>query len=190
VLIHAGASGVGTSLIQLAKAIGAKSIVTAGSEEKIKYCVDLGASAGINYKTTPNFSERVLELTDGQGVDLVLDCVGASYFHQNLASAKAEGIWVLYGTMGGVDVENVNLRDILRKRITLTATTIRARSVAYKADVVRCFKEFGAIEKFANKTFVPIIDTMFPLDEIVEAHRRLESNATIGKIVLQVSSFC
>lgn len=104
-LIHAGASGVGTALVQLAGKMGARAIVTAGSEEKIEYCKSLGAIGGINYKTTPNFSEKVLELTEGVGADLVLDCVGASYFAQNLASLRIDGTWVLYGLMGGRDVE-------------------------------------------------------------------------------------
>ena len=104
VLIHAGASGVGTALIQLCKKIGAKAIVTAGSEEKIEYCKSLGAMDGINYKTTPEFSEKVKELTQGAGVDLLLDPVGASHFEQNLASLKIDGTWILYGLMGGRDV--------------------------------------------------------------------------------------
>jgi tumor protein p53-inducible protein 3 len=186
VLIHAGGSGVGTSLVQLAKAIGATAIVTAGTDEKIAQCVELGASFGVNYKTNPAFSEVIKEKTNGNGVDLILDCVGASYFAENMASIKIEGTWVVYGLMGGFSVENFDMRGILGKRITLTGTTLRTRSVDYKIGLINSFKEFGALERFDDQTFRPIIDRMFPIEEIAEAHRYMESNANIGKIVIQV----
>ncbi len=185
VLIHAGASGVGTAAIQLAKTLSrAQVIVTAGSEEKLDFCRNLGADVGINYKTQ-SFEQEVLQATDGQGVDLILDFVGADYWDKNLASIKKEGRWVLIGILGGVQVEQVNLFALMSKCVQLTGTLLTPRSDAYKARLTADFvsEVFPHIERGEIK---PIVDTVFPLERAIEAQRHMEENRNIGKIILQV----
>lgn len=133
-LIHAAASGVGTAIIQLAKDAGVRVVGTVGTKEKEQLCIDLGAEAVCNYKTGA-FDEVVKELG---GADVILDPVGASHFEKNLACVNRDGRWVLYGLMGGAKTE-VNLGGLLAKRVTLTATTLRNRDEAYKAELVRSF---------------------------------------------------
>ena len=141
VLIHAGASGVGTAAIQLAKHISdAKVIVTAGSKRKLDFCRDLGADILINYKEQ-SFDEEVLKATNGKGVDLILDFVGADYWNKNLASIKKEGRWVLIGILGGAEVEKVNLLSIMSKCIQFTGTLLTPRSNEYKALLTKKFSE-------------------------------------------------
>ncbi len=185
VLIHAGASGVGTAAIQLAREIGARIIVTAGSERKLSVCRDLGADVTINYKDGP-FAPRVRDATDARGVDLILDFVGASYWEQNVSALALDGRLVLISLLGGATVEQVNLGKLLRKRVQLTATTLRARSVEYKADLIRDFADF-ALPRFADGRLKPVIDRIFSWQEVAEAHQYMEANKNIGKIVLCVS---
>ncbi|NGZ76920.1 NAD(P)H-quinone oxidoreductase [Saccharibacillus alkalitolerans] len=184
VLIHAGASGVGTAAIQLAKKLsGAKVIVTAGSQEKLDFCGELGADVLINYKEQ-SFEQEVLKATDGQGVDLILDFVGADYWDKNLASIKKEGRWVLIGILGGIQVEQVNLFALMSKCVQLTGTLLTPRSDEYKARLTADFVKdvFPHIEQGEIK---PIIDTVFPLEQALEAQRHMEANRNIGKIVLR-----
>lgn len=186
VLIHAGASGVGTAAIQLAKLISnAKVIVTAGSKRKLAFCQELGADILINYKEQ-SFDEEVLKATNGAGVDLILDFVGADYWNKNLASIKKEGRWVLIGILGGAEVEKVNLLSLMSKCIQITGTLLTPRSDGYKALLTKEFAE-NVIPYFESKEIKPIIDTSFSLEEIGEAHLYMEGNHNIGKIIIHVS---
>lgn len=186
VLIHAGGSGVGTAAIQLAKQIGrAKVITTAGSKEKLDFCQSLGADVCINYRDR-NFDEEVLNITQNQGVDLILDFIGASYWNKNLASIKVDGRWVLIGILGGTEIEKINLMDIMSKRIQLTGTLLTPRSDTYKAALTTEFAT-KALELFRNKKLRPVIDHVFPLDQIQQAHEHMENNKNIGKIILKVN---
>ncbi|MEF9934331.1 MAG: NAD(P)H-quinone oxidoreductase [Clostridium sp.] len=185
VLIHAGASGVGTAAIQLAKHISdAKVIVTAGSKRKLDFCRELGADVLINYKEK-SFDEEVLKATNGKGVDLILDFVGADYWNKNLASIKKEGRWVLIGILGGAEVEKVNLLSIMSKCIQFTGTLLTPRSSEYKALLTKEFSE-NIIPYFESKKIKPIIDTKFSLDDIGKAHLYMEGNHNIGKIIINV----
>jgi len=185
VLVHAGASGVGTAAIQLAKQISkATVIVTAGSAKKLDFCRELGADVLINYKEQ-SFDEEVLRATNGQGADVILDFVGADYWAKNLASIKKEGRWVLIGVLGGVKVEQMNLFALMSKCVQLTGTLLTPRSDEYKA---RLTQDFGAnvLAYFDNSSIKPIIDTIFPLEKVSDAHIHMEENRNTGKIILQV----
>ncbi|ASK63991.1 NADPH:quinone oxidoreductase [Virgibacillus phasianinus] len=185
VLVHAGGSGVGTAAIQLAKQIGqANVITTAGSKEKLDFCRSLGADVEINYKEQ-NFDEEVLNATENQGVDLILDFIGASYWSKNLESIKVDGRWVLIGILGGANLENVNLMELMSKRIQLTGTLLTPRSDEYKAALTA---EFSAktLDLFGNNTLRPVVDQVFAFNQIQQAHEHMENNKNIGKIILKV----
>lgn len=185
VLIHAGASGVGTAAIQLAKKLcHAKVIVTAGSKRKLDFCQKLGADVVINYKEQ-SFDEEVLKATNGKGVDLILDFVGANYWEKNLASVKSEGRWVLIGILGGSELEKVNLLQIMSKCIQLTGTLLTPRSDEYKALLTKEFAE-NVKHLLEQKSVKPIIDTTFSLEMVRNAHIHMEENRNIGKIILTV----
>jgi tumor protein p53-inducible protein 3 len=185
VLIHAGASGVGTAAIQLAKQISkATVIVTAGSAKKLDFCRELGADVLINYKEQ-SFDEEVLRATNGQGADVILDFVGADYWTKNLASIKKEGRWVLIGVLGGVKVEQMNLFALMSKCVQLTGTLLTPRSDEYKARLTQDFAA-NVLAYFDNSSIKPIIDTIFPLEKVSDAHIHMEENRNTGKIILQV----
>lgn len=187
VLIHAGASGVGTAAIQLAKKLcNAKVIVTAGSKSKLDFCRELGADVLINYKEQ-SFDEEILKATNGKGVDLILDFIGADYWEKNLASIKNEGRWVLIGILGGSELEKVNLFNLMSKCIQLTGTLLTPRSDEYKALLTKEFAE-NVIPYFEQKNIIPIIDTTFPLEMVGKAHHHMEENRNIGKIILEIKS--
>jgi NADPH:quinone reductase-like Zn-dependent oxidoreductase len=183
VLIHAGASGVGTAAIQLAKQAGAYPVVTA-SAPKHDVCTGLGAEAAIDYRSE-SFAERVDALTDGEGVDIILDFIGAPYFHDNIASLAVDGRIVQLATMGGATVEEMSLRDLMAKRVQLLATTLRSRSLAYKVELTQ---EFAAdvLPRFVDGDLRPVIDSVMDWREVGVAHRRMENNENAGKIVLRV----
>ncbi|HLR02045.1 MAG TPA: NAD(P)H-quinone oxidoreductase [Virgibacillus sp.] len=184
VLIHAGGSGVGTAAIQLAKHItGSQVITTAGSKRKLDVCKELGADIGINYKEE-NFDEVVLKQTGDKGVQLILDFIGASYWRQNLSSISVDGRWVLIGFLGGNILDNVDLMDLMSKRIQLTGTLLTPRSDAYKAALT---KEFASrtMNLFASGQLRPIVDTVFAFNEVQYAHEHMEGNKNIGKVILQ-----
>lgn len=183
VLIHAGASGVGTAAIQLAKQlVGARVIVTAGSQEKLDVCLALGADVAINYKET-DFSQAVLEATDNRGVDVILDFVGASYWQKNLRSIAESGRWVLIGALGGSVISQVQLFDLMKKFVTLTGTLLTPRSATYKAKLT---SEFQARVKpyLDNGSIYPIIDRTFALADAESAQTYMTENRNIGKILL------
>lgn len=187
VLIHAGASGVGTAAIQLAKKLcNAKVIVTAGSKSKLDFCQKLGADVLINYKEQ-SFDEEVLKATNGKGVDLILDFIGADYWEKNLASIKNEGRWVLIGILGGSELEKLNLFNLMSKCIQLTGTLLTPRSDEYKARLTKEFVE-NVIPYIERKSIIPVIDTEYPLEMVRKAHPHMEENRNIGKIILQVKA--
>jgi len=128
----------------------------------------------------------VSEITKGRGADLILDCVGGDYWQKNLASLAMDGRWVLYGTMGGGEVNGPILSGLLRKRGQLLATTLRSRSNEEKAELVAAFTE-KALPLFESGVFKPVVDSVYPFDQVVEAHRKMETNANKGKIVLRIS---
>lgn len=185
VLIHAGASGVGTAAIQLAKAAGASPAVTVGTEEKREACLKLGADFAFNYKEGP-FLEKVKAATNGEGVDLILDFVGAPYWEQNIDLLKTDGRLVLISSLGGSRVEKVSLAKILTKRLQITGTTLRSRSLEYKTDLTQEFASF-ALPRFMSGELRPVIDRVFSWENVREAHRYMEENKNIGKIVLAIT---
>ena len=163
VLVHAGASGVGTAAIQLAREAGARVIVTAGTDEKCETCVSLGADRAVNYKSE-DFSREVSDYTKGRGVDLILDFVGASYWEKNLASLAMEGRLVIIAVLGGKIVERLDLGQIQGKRLQITGTTLRARELDYKVRLTRDFEAF-AKERLMDGRLAPVIDSVFPWEE-------------------------
>lgn len=187
VLIHGGGSGVGTAAVQLVKLAGAEPIVTAGSAKKIEFAKSLGATEGFNYKEG-EFIDGLMKHTSGKGVNLILDCVGSSFWKQNIAALAMEGRWVLYGLMGGINVDGPLLAQILGKRASLTGTTLLARSSEYKAELVSEFTK-NALPNFSatsNQTLKPIVDKVFDLTKVTDAHLYMESNQSNGKIILSV----
>ena len=140
VLIHAAGSGVGTAAVQMASHWGAAVVAVAGSDDKLAACTALGAKHTINYKTTPDFGARVLELTHRRGANLILDPVGGSFWKQNAEALALDGRWVVFGSMGGVGIDGPLLGSILRKRAALLGTTLRNRSDEYKAALVAAFE--------------------------------------------------
>ncbi|WML52233.1 NAD(P)H-quinone oxidoreductase [Neobacillus sp. PS3-12] len=185
VLIHAGASGVGTAAIQLAKQLcDAKIIVTAGSQKKLDICKELGADVLINYKEQP-FEEEVLKFTNGKGVDLILDFIGADYWEKNLASAKVGGRWVLIGILGGSEVKKIDLLTLMSKCIQLTGTLLTPRSDEYKSQLTNDFVK--NVTSFLEQGKVrPIIDTTFSIEMASKSHLYMEENRNIGKIILEI----
>ena len=185
VLIHGGTSGIGVTAIQLAKAFGARVITTAGSAAKCAACLELGADAAIDYRTQ-DFAEEVKRLTDGKGVDVILDMVGADYFARNLKSLARDGRLVIIAFLGGFKTE-ADLRPIMVKRLTVTGSTMRPRTTAEKGDIAAALaaKVWPLLE--AGKAGPRIFQT-FPLTEAVAAHRLMESSAHIGKIMLKVAN--
>jgi NADPH2:quinone reductase len=183
VLIHGGTSGIGTTAIQLAKAWGARVFATAGSPEKARACEKLGAARGIDYKTE-DFVEVIRAETQGYGVDVTLDMVAGSYVQRNLEIAAVEGRVVTISTLGGTRAE-INMVPVMVKRLTLTGSTLRARTVAQKAAVAEGVRKnvYPLIESGQVR---PVIFKTFPLAEASEAHRLMESSQHIGKIVLTI----
>jgi len=183
VLIHAAASGVGTAGIQMAREVGSRILITAGSSDKIQRCLELGATAGCNYKER-DFADWVREATNGQGVDLIEDFIGAGYWNKNLQSLKIGGRLVLVGLMGGVKIE-ANLQLIMAKRLQIFGSVLRARSLAEKIDITQRFKR-NWFPLLASGRIKPIVDRVFPLAQAADAHRYMEENRNFGKIVLEV----
>jgi len=182
-LVHAGGSGVGTAAIQIAKAIGARIVVTA-SAGKVDECVQLGADRAVDY-AAEDFVAATQELTDGAGADVVLDVVGGDYLGRNLDAVKVRGVVVQVGVMGEA-VAPLNLGTLLAKRATLVGTTLRRRPIEEKIAVTRRFAE-EMLPLFDAGHVRPVIDSRFPFDDIAEAHRRMEANLNVGKIVIDVA---
>ena len=181
-LVHGGASGIGTTTIQLAKAFGAKVLATAGSDERVKACLKLGADRAINYKTE-DYAAVVKDFTQAKGVNVILDMVGGSYLAKNLDSLAVEGRLVLIATLGGTKAE-ANLNTIMVKRLTVTGSTLRPRTVAQKATIAMALR--GRVWPLLDQgKLAPVIDRTFPLAQAAEAHRALDGDHT-GKIMLTV----
>ena len=160
--------------------------VTAGTEEKIEKCKELGAVGGANYKTD-EWDVKIKELNGDRGVNAVLDCIGGSYWKQNANVLSQDGRWTLYGLMGGPKVDGVLLAMMLRKRLRLEATTLRSRSLEYKKDLTKQFSEH-ALSLFRSGRYQVILDKKsFSLEEAQASHDYMETNSNIGKIILQVS---
>ncbi|MBE9666976.1 NAD(P)H-quinone oxidoreductase [Mucilaginibacter boryungensis] len=181
-LAHGGSSGIGVTAIQMAKALGNKVYVTAGSDEKCKFCDDLGAYKAINYKTQ-NFRDEINRLTDGKGVDVILDMIGGDYTPNNLQCLANDGRLVIINTMNGKDVQ-VDLSLVMRKRLTITGSTLRNRDVEFKSAIAK------ELEKhiwplLQSEKIKPVIYKVFPANEAADAHRLMESSEHIGKIVLE-----
>lgn len=181
VLLHAGASGVGTAAIQLCKEFGNPCFVTAGSDEKIARCIDLGASAGCN-RHTAKFSEMVPEWTNGKGLDVILDPVGGSYLADNISSLAMEGRLVLIGLMGGMSAE-LSLALLLMKRLKVLGSTLRARSIAAKSRVMSDLEEH-VWPKLVAGSIQPIIETVIPMQDAEAAHALVAGDGTFGKVIL------
>ncbi|HLW25656.1 MAG TPA: NAD(P)H-quinone oxidoreductase [Steroidobacteraceae bacterium] len=181
VLVHGGTSGIGTTAIQLAAARGARVFATAGSAEKARICERLGAARGIDYKSE-DFVEVVKQSTHGKGVDVILDMIGGSYLARNLEALALEGRLVLISSMGGARAE-INLGLVMMKRLKIMGSTLRARSVAQKAQVAEAVRR-NAWPLIAAGRVRPVIHRTFPLAQASEAHRLMESSQHVGKIVL------
>jgi NADPH:quinone reductase len=181
-LFHGGSSGIGTTAIQMAAARGARAIVTAGSDEKCQACLELGAFAAINYRDR-DFVDEVRRLTDGRGVDLILDIVGGSYVPRNLSALAVDGRLVLIGLMAGEPEAPVDFRKVLGRRLTITGSTLRPRSVAEKAIIARAV--LAEVWPLVSDGRVrPVVHRTFPLGEAAAAHRLMETSDHIGKILL------
>ncbi|TPX37709.1 hypothetical protein SmJEL517_g00536 [Synchytrium microbalum] len=172
VLIHAGASGVGVAAIQLAKMAGAnRIIITAGSEDKLEFCKSLGATHGINYKTE-NFKDKIAEITNGRGVDCIVDFVGASYWDSNVASMAIDGRMCMLAFLGGATKESVNLAPFLWKRLRIQGSALRSRSLAYQIRLRDQFVE-EVMPGLLDGRMKLIIDSEFPWTRIAEAHKQV-----------------
>jgi NADPH2:quinone reductase len=180
-LVHGGTSGIGTTAIQLAKAFGATVIATAGSEDKCEACRRLGADVAINYRDQ-DFVKEAKAATNGKGVDLILDMVGGDYVGRNYETAAIEGRIVQIAFLKTSKVE-VDLRHLMMKRLTHTGSTLRARTVQQKAIVARGIEE-KVLPLIAQGRCRPVMDSTYPLQDVVKAHARMEEGAHIGKIVL------
>jgi putative PIG3 family NAD(P)H quinone oxidoreductase len=182
-LVHGGAGGIGTFAIQLAQAVGARVLATAGSPEKLDLCRSLGADVAIDYREQ-DFVEVVAEVTDGHGVDVLLDNMGASYLARNVAALAVEGRLVVIGMQGGTKAE-LDLNALLRKRAAVIATNLRGRPVSEKTTICAAVAEH-VWPLVADGTIKPMVGATLPLAAAAEAHRLMESGTGTGKILLVV----
>ncbi|PPE78816.1 NAD(P)H-quinone oxidoreductase [Kaistia algarum] len=182
-LVHGGSSGIGTTAIQLGRAFGAKAIVTAGSAEKCAACLDLGAVRAIDYHQE-DFVEAVREATGDHGADVILDMVGGDYIERNLKAAAPDGRIVQIAFQRG-STATIDFRSLMLKRLTLTGSTLRPRPIAFKAGIAKALEQH-VWPRLASGEIRPRIDAVFPLIEAWKAHRRMEEQGHIGKIMLKV----
>ncbi|MCU0232940.1 MAG: NAD(P)H-quinone oxidoreductase [Thermoanaerobaculales bacterium] len=180
-LVHGGSGGVGTAAIQLAKAAGARVVVTAGSDERCRRCLELGAEAAVNHRSQ-DFVAAARELSDGRGVDVVLDCVGGPYLERHIEALAVGGRLVVIGLQGGGHAE-LDLARLMRKRLTIVGSTLRARPAAEKAEIIDAFSD-RFTEPLAGGRLRPVIDRTFPFEQAATAHRALAGGEVFGKIVL------
>jgi NADPH2:quinone reductase len=183
VLVHGGASGVGSAAIQLVRAAGGRIIVTAGTPEKVASCREIGADLAINYRRE-DFVQRIRDFTNGQGVDLILDMVGADYLERNLGLLKLKGRLVFIATLSGSRAE-VDLGTLMRRRLHMIGSVLRSRTVQEKIDIKQRF-----IDRFwsllEDGTIQPLIDSVFPIQQANEAHQHMAAYQNVGKIVLSI----
>jgi putative PIG3 family NAD(P)H quinone oxidoreductase len=183
VLVHGGGGGVGTAAVALVKLRGGRIAVTAGSEEKCRRCVEIGADLAVNYQVQ-DFVEEVGAFTGGRGVDVILDHVGGSYLERNIAALAINGRMVAIATIGGGTAE-LDLRILVRKRASVIGSTLRGRGPGEKADIIADFlARFG--EDLASGRIRPVIDSIVPWTEAGDAHRRMAASEHFGKIVLEI----
>jgi tumor protein p53-inducible protein 3 len=183
VLIHGGASGVGTAAIQLAREAGCRVLITAGTNEKVARCTELGAELAINYKKE-DFAERIQDYTHGDGVDVILDMVGAAYLERNIGLLKLRGRLVFIAVLSGTKAE-INLAALMGRRLRLIGSVLRSRSVAEKIEIKQRFMEqFWPL--LEQGTIQPVIDSVYPIEQANEAHQHMANNKNIGKIILKV----
>jgi putative PIG3 family NAD(P)H quinone oxidoreductase len=183
ILIHGGTSGIGTAAIQMAKIMGAKVITTSGSDEKCNFCTNLGADLAINYKSQ-NFHDEIMKFTDNNGVNVILDMVAGDYMSGNLKSLSPEGQLVIIAVLGGPKVD-FNILPVMLKRLTITGSTLRPRDNQFKAEIAAHLKNkiWPLIESGNIK---PVIDKTFTLEDIVKAHRYMDSGGHMGKVILKI----
>ena len=183
-LVHGGSSGIGTTAIQLATAFGARVLTTAGSDEKCRFCESLGAERAINYRTE-DWPAVVREVTEKQGVDVILDMVGARYMQMNINSLAMDGRIVIVGFLGGSKAE-IDFSRVMVRRQTITGSTLRPQSDAAKTEIATALKTqiWPLLE---NGTVKPIVHKTFPLNQAADAHALMESSQHIGKIILTAS---
>ncbi len=184
-LVHGGTSGIGTTAIQLAHERGARVYATAGSPEKVAACLRLGADGAVNYKDA-DFVESVRQWTDGRGVEVVLDMVGAAYFARNLRCLAVDGRLVLIAFLGGAKLDALDLTPIMTRRLYVTGSTMRPRTAAQKAEIADALRREVWPALSAGRCG-PVLQDVFPLGRVADAHRLMESGAHIGKIVLRVA---
>ena len=182
VLIHGGSSGIGVTAIQMAKALGSTVYVTAGSDDKCRFCEQLGAAKAINYKQE-NFAEAINQLTDSKGIDVILDMIGGDYTPLNLQALANEGRLVMINSMNGKDVQ-VDLSVVMRKRLNITGSMLRSRDIDFKAAIAKQLKE-RIWPLLADQSINPIVHQVFPASAAAQAHKLMESSEHIGKIVLE-----
>ncbi len=183
-LVHGGTSGIGTTAIQLAKAFGARVLATAGSDAKCSAMRELGADVAINYRDS-DFVEVVKDATDGKGVDLILDMVGGDYINRNYKAAAVEGRIVQIAFLRGRQAE-VDFSLLMMKRLTHTGSTLRARDISFKAGIAQELRQ-QVWPLLSERKVLPVMDSIFPLEQASAAHRRMEDGEHIGKIVLDLS---
>lgn len=182
-LVHGGTSGIGVAAIQMVKAWGCTVYATAGSDEKVKFCEKIGATKAINYREQ-DFVTAIDEMTAGRGVDVVLDMIGGTYMQRNIDILSEEGRLCLINFMGGVEAK-INLSKILTKRLTITGSTLRHRDPEFKEGIARKLEQH--VWPWLKSGIVkPILYQVFPLDQASEAHKSIESETHVGKIVLTV----
>lgn len=182
VLVHGGSSGIGTTVLMLCKSLGIKTFATVGTDEKVAAIADL--TTAINYKTQ-NFEQVINEQTDNQGVDIILDMVGAPYLEQNLNLLRRDGRLVYIAFLGGAKAKEVKLGQIMMKRLTITGSTMRARTTAEKAEIAQGLQQTVA-PLWAKGECLPMIYKTFQFNQIQEAHAAMDTGEHVGKIVVQV----
>jgi len=181
-LVHGGSSGIGVTAIQIAKALGSAVYVTVGSDDKCRFCEQLGAAKAVNYKHE-DFVEAIKQATQGKGVNVILDMIGGDYTPGNIDVLADDGRLVMINTMNGKDV-NVDLSVVMRKRLTLTGSTLRSRNVAFKSAIAQALLE--QVWPLINTGMIkPVIHQTFPVQDAAAAHRLMESSSHIGKIILE-----
>lgn len=185
VLIHGGTSGIGVTAIQLAVAFGATAYATAGSDHKVAACLKLGAAGAINYRSQ-DFGDEIKALTDGRGVDVVLDMVGAAYFPRNIRALAIDGRLVLIAFLGGAKFDGMDLTPIMTRRLTVTGSTMRPRTTAQKGAIAAELRS-KVWPLLDQGRCAPVIHATFPLAEAAQAHALMESSTHIGKIMLTVA---
>ncbi|MFE1308326.1 NAD(P)H-quinone oxidoreductase [Streptomyces sp. NPDC058755] len=180
-LVHGGSSGIGTMAIQLAKAVGAKVAVTAGTKEKLEHCAELGADVLINYREQ-DFVAEIGQATDGAGADVILDNMGAKYLDRNVQALAVNGRLAIIGMQGGIKGE-LNIAALLNKRAAISATSLRARPLSEKAAIVAAVREHVWPLLDAGQ-IRPVVDRELPMPEAAEAHRVVEASGHVGKVLL------